>query len=123
MAFALITGASGGIGLSMAYELASRKMDLLLVARSEDKLGAAKKDLEEKYKVTVAFLGTDLSKPGSAAVVTDWVTKNSFPVSILINNAGYGIWGAVEKTPWPQLNNMMQLNMTTVAELCHSMLP
>jgi len=82
-----------------------------------------KKDLEEKYKVTVAFLGTDLSKPGSAAVVTDWVTKNSFPVSILINNAGYGIWGAVEKTPWPQLNNMMQLNMTTVAELCHSMLP
>ncbi len=123
MAFALITGASGGIGLSMAYELAQRKINLLLVARSEDKLAAAKKDLVEKYRVKVEFLSTDLSKPGSAGVVTDWVTKNSFPVSILINNAGYGIWGAVEQTPWAQLNNMMQLNMTTVAELCHGMLP
>jgi hypothetical protein len=123
MAFALITGASGGIGLSMAHELAKRKIDLLLVARSEDKLSAAKKDLEKKYNVRVEFLSTDLSKPGSAPLVTDWIAKNSFPVNILINNAGYGIWGAIEKTPWAQLNNMMQLNMTTPAELCHAMLP
>jgi len=123
MAFALITGASGGIGLSMARELAQRKIDLLLVARSEDKLAAAKKELEEKYKVRVEFLSSDLSKPGSVSVVTEWVAKNSFPVNILINNAGYGIWGAVEKTPWVQLNNMMQLNMVTVAEFCHTMLP
>jgi short-subunit dehydrogenase len=123
MAFALITGASGGIGLSMARELAKRKIDVLLVARSEDKLGAAKKDLQEKYNINVEFLSTDLSKPGSAVVVTDWITKNSFPVSILINNAGYGIWGAVETTPWAQLNNMMQLNMITLAELCYGMLP
>jgi len=109
MAFALITGASGGIGLSMARELARRKIDLLLVARSEEKLNAVKKELQEKYQVKAEFLSTDLSKPGSAVVVTDWITKNSFAVSILINNAGYGIWGAVEKTPWIQLNNMMQL--------------
>ena len=123
MAFALITGASGGIGLSMARELAERKIDLLLVARSEDKLLAAKKELEEKYKVKVKFLSTDLSKPGGVSVVTDWISKNSFAVNILINNAGYGIWGAVEKTPWAQLSNMMQLNMATLAELCHAMIP
>jgi short-subunit dehydrogenase len=123
MAFALITGASGGIGLSMARELAQRKIDLLLVARSEDKLSAAKKELEENYKIRVEFLSADLSKPGNVSVVTDWVVKNSFSVNILINNAGYGIWGAVEKTPWTQLNNMMQLNMTTLAELCHTLLP
>jgi short-subunit dehydrogenase len=123
MAFALITGASGGIGLSMARELAQRKIDLLLVARSEDKLTGAKKELEEKYKVRVEFLSCDLSKPGSVSVVTDWVAKNSFPVNILINNAGYGIWGAVENTPWVQLSNMMQLNMVALAELCHAMLP
>ena len=123
MGFALITGASGGIGLSMARELAQRKMDLLLIARSEDKLATAKKELEEKYKVRVEFLSCDLSKSGSVSAITDWVAKNSFPVNILINNAGYGIWGAVEKTPWVQLSNMMQLNMTTLAELCHAMLP
>jgi len=123
MAFALITGASGGIGLSMARELAKRKIDLLLVARSEDKLLATKKELEEKYKVKVEFLSADLSKPGGVSVVTDWISKNSFAVNILINNAGYGIWGAVEKTPWAQLSNMMQLNMATLAELCHAMIP
>jgi len=123
MAFALITGASGGIGLSMAHELARRKIDLLLVARSEDKLSNARKELEEKYKVRVEFLSCDLSKPGSVSVITDWINKNSFPVSILINNAGYGVWGTFEKTPWVQLSNMMQLNMTTLAELCHAMLP
>lgn len=123
MAFALITGASGGIGLSMARELAKRKIDLLLVARSEDKLASAKSELEEKYKIKVEFLSCDLSTPGSVPVVIDWLTKNSFDVNILINNAGYGIWGTVEKTPWAQLNNMMQLNMTSVAELTHAMLP
>jgi short-subunit dehydrogenase len=123
MAFALITGASGGIGLSMAHELAKRKNNLLLVSRSEDKLAAAKKEIEEKYKVTVEFLSLDLSKPGSASVLASWISKNSFEVNILVNNAGYGIWGNVEKTPLAQLGNLMQLNMVTVAELCQVMLP
>jgi len=123
MAFALITGASGGIGLSIAHELAKRKIDLLLVARSAEKLSVAKKEIEEKYKVRTEFLCLDLSLTGSASKVTNWVSENSFTVSILINNAGYGIWGSVEKTPWAQLNNMMQLNMITLAELCHSLLP
>jgi short-subunit dehydrogenase len=123
MAFALITGASGGIGLSLAQELAERKFDLLLVARSEDKLAEAKKNLEAQYPIKVEYLSTDLSKPGSAAVVVDWISKNSFDVSILINNAGYGIWGTVDKTPVAQLANMMQLNMVTIVELCHTLLP
>jgi uncharacterized protein len=123
MPFALITGSSGGIGLSIAHELAKRKIDLLLVARSEDKLSAAKKALEDKYKIKVDYLSTDLSKPGSASVVSDWVSKNSFAVNILVNNAGYGIWGDVDKTPVVQLTNMMQLNMITLVELCHSLLP
>ena len=123
MAFALITGASGGIGLSMARELAQRKIDLLLVARSEDKLAAAKKELEAKYKIRVEFLSCDLSKPGSVSTITDWVAKHSYSVNMLVNNAGYAVWGAVENAPWVQLSNMMQLNMITLAELCHAILP
>lgn len=122
MAFALITGASGGIGLSIAHELAKRKINLLLIARSEDKLSTAKTALEEKHKIKVEYLSTDLSKPGSALVVSDWVSKNSFAVNILVNNAGYGIWGNVDKTPMAQLTNMMQLNMIALVELCHVLL-
>src|SRR5258708_5227023 len=123
MAFALINGASGGIGLSIAHELAKRKIDLLLVARSTEKLSSAKKEIEDKYKVRVEFLSLDLSLPGSASKVTNWVSENSYAVSILINNAGYGIWGSVEKAQWVQLSNMMQLNMITLVEICHALLP
>ncbi len=123
MAFALITGASGGIGLSIAHELAKRKIDLLLIARSEEKLAAAKTDLKKNYNIKVEILSLDLSLPDSAKSVLDWVIKNSFAVNILVNNAGYGIWGTVEKTSLAQLSNMMQLNIVTLAELCHTMLP
>ncbi len=123
MAFALITGASGGIGLAIAHELAKQKIDVLLVARAEEKLRAAKKEIEETHKVRAEYLSLDLSVPGCAKSISDWIGKNSFSVNILVNNAGYGIWGTVEGTPLPQLSNMMQLNMVTVAELCHALLP
>ncbi len=120
---ALITGASGGIGLSIAHELAQRKIDLLLVARSEDKLLAEKKNLVEKFGIHVEVLCLDLSVPNSSKSVMDWVSSHHFAVNILVNNAGYGVWGNVEKTPIAALGNMMQLNMITLAELCHGMLP
>ncbi|GHN01335.1 short-chain dehydrogenase [Cytophagales bacterium WSM2-2] len=123
MAFALVTGASGGIGLGIAFELAKRKIDLLLVARSQENLAKAKKEITEKYGVRVELLSVDLSVPGSAQSVSTWIRQNNFNVSVLVNNAGYGIWGSVEKTPWTQLNNMMQLNMTSLVELCQLLIP
>jgi len=96
---------------------------LLLVARSEDKLMSAKKELEGTYKITVEFLSLDLSLPGSASAVNNWVMKNSFDVNVLINNAGYGVWGNFEEVPMASQSNLMQLNMITLAELCHVMLP
>jgi len=123
MAFALVTGASGGIGLCIARELAQRKIDLLLIARSEQKLLKTKSEFEEKYKIRVEVLSLDLSLPGSAQKVAAWIMQNSYPVNILINNAGYGTWGSIEKSEWTTLSNMMQLNMFSLAELCHVMLP
>ena len=123
MAFALITGASGGIGLEIAYELAQRKIDLLLVARSEENLLAAKKNISDKYGVRVEYLSSDLSSTEGVHAVLNWISKNNFEINILVNNAGYGIWGKVEQTPWEQLNNMMRLNMISVVELCHALLP
>jgi short-subunit dehydrogenase len=123
MAFALITGASGGIGLEIARELAQRKTDLLLVARSEQNLAKAKKEISEKYSVRVEFLSLDLSSSTGVSTITDWISKNNFQVNILVNNAGYGIWGSVEQTEWKDLNNMMQLNMASVVALCQVLLP
>ncbi len=123
MTFALITGASGGIGLDIAHELAQRKINLLLVARSEENLSKAKKNISEKYGVSVEYLSTDLSSSEGVTAVTNWISKNNFQINILVNNAGYGLWGSVEKTPWDQLNNMMRLNMISVVELCQSLLP
>ncbi|MBS1490785.1 MAG: SDR family oxidoreductase [Bacteroidetes bacterium] len=123
MPYALITGASGGIGLAMAHELAQRKIDLLLVARSSEKLFQIQKELTERYGVRIEYLSIDLSLAGSAYAVLDWTIKNNFSVYILINNAGYGTWGEVAETPLEKLTNMMQLNMLTLVELCHIFLP
>jgi short-subunit dehydrogenase len=71
----------------------------------------------------VEYFSADLSNSNGVASVVSWVTKNNFQVNILVNNAGYGIWGKVEDTPWADLSNMMTLNMTAVVELCHSILP
>ncbi len=121
--YALITGASGGIGLSLATELAKRKFHLLLVARSEDKLKQAAVSLSNKYQVNVEYLSIDLSLAKSAQKVHDWVTQKSFQVSVLVNNAGYGLWGDVEKTSLEKLHNMMTLNMTSLVDLTHVFLP
>jgi uncharacterized protein len=123
MAYALITGASGGIGLCLARELAKRKIDLLLVARSEDKLSELCAQLKNEFGIRADFLSLDLSKAESVPALTAWLNQRSFDVNILINNAGYGLWGTVEATEWKQLENMMQLNMNAVVQLCHALIP
>ena len=123
MPYALITGASGGIGFCMAEELAQRKIDVILIARSQDKLSLACEELKKKYGIRAEYLSLDLSKQDAVPTLLDWLKEKSFEVNILINNAGYGIWGTVESTPWNALSNMMQLNMNVVAQLCSGLIP
>lgn len=123
MAFALITGASGGIGLAIAFELAERKKDLLLIARSSEKLNEAKSKLIAKYNIRVEYLSIDLSTETSADEVLTWIKQNNYPVDILINNAGYGVWGSIENTSWSDLSNMLHLNVITLTALCNLMIP
>lgn len=121
--YALITGSSKGIGMAMAKSLAKRKFDLILVARSGDQLLDLKKQLSETYGVKVEIFPIDLSVPGAAQKVAVWCSDNSFPVSVLINNAGYGVWGNFENIVLDEQLNMLQLNMSTIVELTHYMLP
>ncbi|MFN8806777.1 MAG: SDR family NAD(P)-dependent oxidoreductase [Bacteroidota bacterium] len=123
MKFALITGASGGIGLCIARELAKRKNNLLLVARSTDKLKTICSELEKEFAIKADYLSVDLSNPLATQTVVEWLHTKSYAVDTLVNNAGYGLWGRVDATPADQLNNMMQLNMNAVVNMCHAMLP
>ena len=123
MKFALITGASGGIGLCIARELAKRKNNLLLIARSTDKLKTICSELEKEFAIKADYLSVDLSNPLATQTVVEWLHTKSYAVDTLVNNAGYGLWGRVDATPADQLNNMMQLNMNTVVNMCHAMLP
>ncbi|MFM8744458.1 MAG: SDR family NAD(P)-dependent oxidoreductase [Cytophagales bacterium] len=123
MKFALITGASGGIGLCIARELAKRKNNLLLVARSGEKLKTICDELEKEFAIKADYLSVDLSNPLAIQTVLEWLHTKSYAVNTLVNNAGYGLWGRVDATPVDQLNNMMQLNMNAVVNMCHAMLP
>ncbi len=123
MPYALITGASKGIGKAIAEELAKRNYDLLLIARSGELLQKTAEEISAKYKVKVNFLSLDLSEKTSANDVFEWCTQNNYEVSILVNNAGYGLSGPFENYSIADNMNMMQLNMFTLVQLCQLFLP
>ncbi|QJW89291.1 SDR family oxidoreductase [Spirosoma taeanense] len=123
MACALITGASKGIGLAIADELARRKFDLLLVARSESLLQQAAQRLATTYGVKTSFLAVDLAQPDAARRVFDWCNQNEYAIQMLVNNAGYGLSGPFENHSIDQHTDMMRVNMTALVQLCHLFLP
>lgn len=123
MSYALITGASRGIGLAIATELARRNYNLLLVARSGDQLQQLARQLAADYKVKVDTLAVDLSDPAAPQQVVDWCKNSQYDVSILVNNAGYGLSGQFEQYSLSENLAMMQVNMTSLVQLTQLMLP
>jgi short-subunit dehydrogenase len=123
MEFALITGASKGIGRAIARELAARGYSVLLVARSEDLLQQLAAEIASRYKVTTDFLALDLATPAAPQNVLDWCRARGYDVSILVNNAGYGLSGSFEKYTLGEHLNMMQLNMSTLVGMTRLFLP
>lgn len=123
MAYALITGASKGIGLAIAGELARLKFDLLLVARSESLLKQVATQLASEHGVKTDFLAIDLAQAGAAQQVVDWCSQKQYTLRMLVNNAGYGLSGPFEKHSLGEHTNMMAVNMTALVELTYLFLP
>jgi short-subunit dehydrogenase len=123
MPFALITGASKGIGKAIAETLAARGYDLLLVARSADLLQQVAEEIHSVSKKNCLWLAQDLATDSSAEAVYDWCEKNQYPVSVLVNNAGYGLSGPFVKYSAQETADMLHLNMITLTKLTRLFLP
>lgn len=123
MAFALITGASKGIGKAIARELASKGFDLLLVARTESLLTAVAEEIKKDFGKTVHWLAADLSDASSSQKIFDWCGQNHFTLSVLVNNAGYGLSGKFNTYSLEENLQMVKVNVGTVIELTQLFLP
>jgi short-subunit dehydrogenase len=119
MPTALITGASGGIGAAFAAELAKRQHNLILVARSEDKLQQLATQLQQEFNILVEIIVQDLTAPGATTAVFDAVVKKGWTVDLLVNNAGFGDYGAFVDRPLGKQLTMVQLNIVALVELSH----
>lgn len=123
MNYALVTGASKGIGRSIATVLAERNYNIILVARSTEELSTVAKELQDTYKVQVRYLAIDLSRAEAAAELYEWCRNNELNISILVNNAGYAVWGQFDELSLEEQNRMLQVNMQTPVALCHHFMP
>lgn len=120
---ALITGASSGIGKEFAHIHAEKGGDLVIVARSKDKLDELKAELEKKYSVKVYIIQKDLSLPDSPKEVYDEVKQAGIEIEFLINNAGFGGRGKFHEREWKQDLTMIDLNITALTSLTRFFLP
>ena len=116
---ALITGASGGIGMELARIHASKGHDMVIVARSEDKLQTLKKELEAKHDISVWVVAEDLSDPNSADRIYKRTNELGLHISTLINNAGFGGHGLFHQRELAKEQAMIQVNMVTLTNLTH----
>ncbi|MCR5101998.1 MAG: SDR family oxidoreductase [Butyrivibrio sp.] len=115
----LITGASSGFGYEFSKIFASKGYDLVLIARSEDRLISIKKKLEKKYSIKVYVLVQDLSLENSGKKVYDYTKDNGLAVDILINNAGFGDYGRFADSSLEKQLQMINLNDRVLTELTH----
>ncbi|MBX5439846.1 MAG: SDR family oxidoreductase [Thermoflavifilum sp.] len=123
MRYALVTGASGGIGKELARCLASRKWNLLLVARDEKALAELAKELSQTHQIDVHYRSADLAKPAEVESLVEWVNGLQVPLGVLVNNAGYGVWGAFETVDWQAQQQMLQVNVMALLQITHRLLP
>jgi short-subunit dehydrogenase len=115
--YALITGASSGIGLELARIAASNNINLILLARSAEKLMQLRTELEGLYPIKVLAVGCDLTDPDTVEKVASLLHGRGIVPDILINNAGFGMYGPFDRIGAETEASMIQLNVTALTEL------
>lgn len=120
---ALVTGASSGIGEVFARELASRGADLVVAARSRDKLESLASELRARDRVSVHTEAVDLAEPGAGLALASRLGERGFEVDVLVNNAGFGLYGPAHESDPHRIAQAVQLNVGAVTELTCMLLP
>jgi uncharacterized protein len=116
--YALVTGASGGLGREFALQLAEAGWRLILVGRSAEKLEETKRSMKGASMQEAAVMKVDLSKPGAAAALRDECLSKGYAVELLINNAGSGLFGRSMELPSDKVESMIALNVIGLTSLC-----
>lgn len=116
---ALVTGASSGIGVEFARILAERGMDLIITARRQDRLQTLADELQKTYSVHVDVIAHDLGAHGGAAGLIEKVDALGKDVTVLVNNAGFGLYGKSWNMDPARVSAMVELNMNALTLLSH----
>lgn len=119
MTYTLITGASGGIGLALAHQLAAQKHNLVLVARNAEKLTQLSQQLQAQYGVLVACIAADLARPEAAQHIYSETQQYQWDINLLVNNAGIGSGGEFATLALPSELALLQLNIASLVALTH----
>ncbi|MEP6995143.1 MAG: SDR family oxidoreductase [Acidobacteriota bacterium] len=120
---ALVTGASSGIGLELATLLAQDRHDLVLVARSRDRLAAIANGLKEEFGVSVVVVARDLARAETPREIAKELDARRVTIDVLINNAGFGVYGLFAETAIDKELAMIQVNVAALTHLTKLMLP
>lgn len=115
--WALITGASAGIGIELARQLAAARTNLVLTARRTDRLEKLADKLRAKHAVQTEVLAVDLVRPEAPGEIRAFTTAKGIEVELLVNNAGFGVFGYIHENPEVRLLEMIQVNCSAVTHL------
>jgi short-subunit dehydrogenase len=121
--WALITGASAGIGTALARELAAGGTNLVLTARRRDRLAGLATELSGKHNIRTLTCVADLEQPLGPQQIFSFTEEKNIAVDLLVNNAGFGAYGEFQKVALERLLAMTQLNVTAVVHMTHLYLP
>src|SRR5215469_16299584 len=117
--WALVTGASSGFGLEFATLLAQKGANLVLVARRKEPMERLAERLRRDHRIDVVVETLNLAEVGAAAMLKSMIDAHHISIDVLVNNAGYGLYGEFLDQPAVQIRQMLQINVMTVTELAH----
>lgn len=120
---ALVTGASSGLGVDFARQLARRGCNVILAARREDRLRQVAGDLQASYGAQTWIIPADLARPEGPADLYAETQRLGLQVDVLVNNAGFGLYGYHSEIAWEREREMLQVDVIAVAQLTKLCLP
>ena len=121
--WAIVTGASSGIGKAFAEQLAQQGYHLFMVALESDSLAELSKKWSEQYQISIHYRALDLSTGGAVATLIRDVEQKGMDVSVLVNAAGFGYFGDFLAMNPDQIDRMVKVNVLALIELCYYILP